>query len=244
MWPSWALPAPSARRRWIIVRAAIPTAFAAAVLTWPGARRSKLFDLVREFRPQAAGLVVEPKQHSRRREILPVDLSGADCSRCAPCEAARPDDALCAIVGIAGLDAVLDGAGRVRAACCWPIRRRWSPAARLVMDRAARLGKPRCCRWTASIRPSSNACRPRADNPVGRLHPDRLGRRAARLAEGDKWQAATVRARAGPSHLAHGRQDHRGLRHDGEQGAGGHRGALAVRHAAGARSMWWCILRA
>ncbi|MBR2572650.1 MAG: 1-deoxy-D-xylulose-5-phosphate reductoisomerase [Clostridia bacterium] len=81
-----------------------PERFRAAVLTarsdWEG-----LFRAVRKFRPQAAGLVEEPP-------FVPEDLRGTewffggDCSRRA-LEAVRPDDALAAVVGVAGLDAVL-----------------------------------------------------------------------------------------------------------------------------------------
>jgi len=66
----------------------------------------KLFELVREFRPQVAALNAEP-------ENLPEDVRfcqwffGPD-STVRALLAARPMDALCAIVGIAGLDAVLN----------------------------------------------------------------------------------------------------------------------------------------
>ena len=64
----------------------------------------KLFDLVREFRPSVAALAVEPEE-------LPEDVKfcqwffGPDSTTRAML-AAWCDDALCAIVGIAGLDAV------------------------------------------------------------------------------------------------------------------------------------------
>jgi 1-deoxy-D-xylulose-5-phosphate reductoisomerase len=66
-----------------------------------------LFGLVRAFRPAAAGLVVEPKE-------LPEDVRfcswyfGEDASERA-LYAHRPDDVLAAVVGIAGLGAVLTG---------------------------------------------------------------------------------------------------------------------------------------
>lgn len=80
-----------------------PDRFRAACLT---ADRSaeKLFDLVREFRPRCAALRVEP-------ESLPEDVRfcewffGPD-STVRALEACGAQDALCAIVGIAGLDAV------------------------------------------------------------------------------------------------------------------------------------------
>ena len=80
-----------------------PDRFRASCLT---ANRSseQLFDLVREFKPDTAALAVEPA-------VLPEDVRscqwffGPDATVRALL-AAKPDDALCAIVGIAGLDAV------------------------------------------------------------------------------------------------------------------------------------------
>ena len=80
-----------------------PDRFRASCLTAHGAS-DKLFDLVREFRPDVAALVNEP-------EAIPEDVRfcqwifGED-STVKALSAARPQDALCAIVGIAGLDAV------------------------------------------------------------------------------------------------------------------------------------------
>ena len=99
----------------------------------------KLFSLVREFRPRVAALAVEP-------ESLPEDVRfcdwifGGDCAVRA-LEAARPMDALCAIVGIAGLDAVwtaLDVCERVLLAN----KEALVTGGRLVMEKAARLGRP------------------------------------------------------------------------------------------------------
>ena len=80
-----------------------PDRFRASCLT---ASRSseQLFDLVREFKPDAAALTVEPAS-------LPDDVRGCQWflgpdATVRALLAARPDDALCAIVGIAGLDAV------------------------------------------------------------------------------------------------------------------------------------------
>ena len=80
-----------------------PDRFRASCLTAHGAS-DKLFELVREFRPDVAALVNEP-------EAIPEDVRfcqwifGGD-STVKALLAARPQDALCAIVGIAGLDAV------------------------------------------------------------------------------------------------------------------------------------------
>ncbi|MEF9973758.1 MAG: 1-deoxy-D-xylulose-5-phosphate reductoisomerase [Clostridia bacterium] len=77
------------------------------------ARSEALFELVRRFKPEAAGLVAQAQ--------IPEDLKkvkwffGADCSERGLCET-KPDDALAAVVGIAGLSAVLsaiDHCGRV-----------------------------------------------------------------------------------------------------------------------------------
>lgn len=87
--------------------------FSASVLT-AGSNADALFELVRKHRPAAAGLVIRPRE-------IPEDLGfcewffGPDCSERA-LRAARPDYALCAVVGIAGLPAVmtaLDVCGRV-----------------------------------------------------------------------------------------------------------------------------------
>ena len=78
--------------------------FKASVLT-ANQNHEALFDLVRAFRPEAAGLVVPPEE-------LPEDVRfcawyfGPDCSERA-LRAHRPDDCLAAVVGIAGLGAVL-----------------------------------------------------------------------------------------------------------------------------------------
>ena len=80
-----------------------PDRFSAVCLS-ANSSSEKLFELVREFRPKAAGMVCEP-------EHIPDDLKfcqwffGADCS-VRMLEAVKPDSALCAITGIAGLDAV------------------------------------------------------------------------------------------------------------------------------------------
>ncbi|MGX8706508.1 MAG: 1-deoxy-D-xylulose-5-phosphate reductoisomerase, partial [bacterium] len=74
----------------------------------------KLFELVRQFRPLCAALNAEP-------EAIPEDVQfcqwffGPD-STVEAFRASKAQDALCAIVGIAGLDAVLtalDGCERV-----------------------------------------------------------------------------------------------------------------------------------
>ena len=80
-----------------------PQEFRADCLTANSASE-KLFDLVRRFRPSVAALVHEPRE-------LPEDVRscqwffGPD-STVRALRACRPMDALCAIVGIAGLDAV------------------------------------------------------------------------------------------------------------------------------------------
>lgn len=115
-----------------------PDQFCATCLT---ASRSteKLFELVREFRPLSAGMVEMPDE-------IPEDLRfcdwhfGADCSVKA-LEAAKSDAALCAITGIAGLDAVwtaLDVCQQVLLAN----KEALVTGGDLVMEKSRRLHKP------------------------------------------------------------------------------------------------------
>ena len=115
-----------------------PDRFSAVCLT-AHSSGEKLFELVREFRPQVVGMVCEP-------ENIPEDLGfcqwffGADCSVKA-LEAAKPDAALCAITGIAGLDAVwtaLDVCAQVLLAN----KEALVTGGNLVMEKARRLNKP------------------------------------------------------------------------------------------------------
>ena len=109
-----------------------PDRFYACCLT---ARSSaeEMFSLVREFRPRVAALEIEP-------DVIPDDVKfcswifGKNCSAkaVAVCEA---DDAMCAIVGIAGLDAVwtaLDHCKRILLAN----KEALVAGGRLVMDKA------------------------------------------------------------------------------------------------------------
>ena len=115
-----------------------PDRFSAACLT-AQCSSEKLFALVREFRPQAAGLVCEP-------EAIPEDLRfcqwffGPDCS-VEVLKAVKPDAALCAITGIAGLDAVwtaLDACSQVLLAN----KEALVTGGDLVMEKARRLNRP------------------------------------------------------------------------------------------------------
>ena len=99
----------------------------------------KLFQLVREFRPRVAALETEPRE-------IPVDVKfcrwifGKNSSARALAESGA-EDALCAIVGIAGLDAVwtaLDHCQRVLLAN----KEALVTGGNLVMEKAARLNKP------------------------------------------------------------------------------------------------------
>ncbi|MBQ8973586.1 MAG: 1-deoxy-D-xylulose-5-phosphate reductoisomerase [Clostridia bacterium] len=103
-----------------------------------GTRAEALFPLVREFRPAVAGLVQKPKD-------IPEDLQfcqwvfGEDCAARA-LELAQPQDALCAVVGIAGLDAVwtaLDCCERVLLAN----KEALVTGGALVMDKARKLDR-------------------------------------------------------------------------------------------------------
>ena len=115
-----------------------PDRFSAACLT-ANSSSEKLFALVREFRPQAAGMVHEP-------EAIPEDLRfcqwffGPDCS-VEVLKAVKPDAALCAITGIAGLDAVwtaLDACKQVLLAN----KEALVTGGDLVMEKARKLNKP------------------------------------------------------------------------------------------------------
>ena len=65
----------------------------------------KLFELVREFKPTAAALNAVPDYIPE--DIRPVQWFFGPDATVRALAATRPDDALCAIVGIAGLDAVM-----------------------------------------------------------------------------------------------------------------------------------------
>lgn len=164
-----------------------PDRFEATCLV-AGRSAEKLFDLVREFRPKVAALAVEPKE-------LPDDVKfcqwifGEDCPVRA-LEAARPDDALCAIVGIAGLDAAwtaLDVCSRVLLAN----KEALVTGGALVMDRAARLGKP-LLPVDSEHSAIFQCLQARADNPVRHLHLTASGG-ALRDWPKEKMAAATVR---------------------------------------------------
>ena len=164
-----------------------PDRFEATCLV-AGRSAEKLFDLVREFRPKVAALAVEPKE-------LPDDVKfcqwifGEDCPVRA-LEAARPDDALCAIVGVAGLDAAwtaLDVCDRVLLAN----KEALVTGGALVMDRAARLGKP-LLPVDSEHSAIFQCLQARADNPVRRLHLTASGG-ALRDWPKEKMAAATVR---------------------------------------------------
>src|SRR5881628_1418148 len=87
-------------------------------------------------------------------------------------------------------------------------------------DRAGRFRAQR----RAAVHHRPQARRARAPHPdgVGRAVPD-LDAGAPRRSDGGRGAAAP--------HVENGQEDHRGLRHTGQQGAGGDRGALPVRAA-------------
>ena len=148
----------------------------------------KLFALVREFRPRVAALAVEP-------EVVPEDLRfcewifGPDCAVRA-LEAARPMDALCAIVGIAGLDAVwtaLDVCERVLLAN----KEALVAGGDLVTRKARRLNKPMLP--VDSEHSAIFQClQARQDNPVRRLILTASGG-ALRTWRAEDMRTATVR---------------------------------------------------
>ena len=164
-----------------------PERFSAACLT-AHASTEKLFELVRTFRPKTAGLVCEP-------EHIPEDLRfcewffGSDCSVRA-LEAAKPQDALCAITGIAGLDAVwtaLDVCEHVLLAN----KEALVTGGDLVMDKARRLNKPMLP--VDSEHSAIFQClQAKQNNPVKRLHLTASGG-ALRTWTKEKMYTATVR---------------------------------------------------
>ena len=164
-----------------------PDRFSAACLT-ANSSSDKLFALVREFRPQAAGMVCEP-------ESIPEDLRfcqwffGPDCS-VEVLKVVKSDAALCAITGIAGLDAVwtaLDVCSQVLLAN----KEALVTGGDLVMDKAARLGKPMLP--VDSEHSAIFQClQARQGNPVRRLHLTASGG-ALRDWTADRMRTATVR---------------------------------------------------
>jgi len=164
-----------------------PERFEASVLV-AHSSAEKLFELVREFRPKVAALSVEP-------EFIPEDVRfcewifGDGCSVKA-LEAAKPQDALCAIVGIAGLDAVwtaLDVCERVLLAN----KEALVTGGTLVMEKAARLSKPMLP--VDSEHSAIFQClQAKQDNPVRRLHLTASGG-ALRTWTKEQMRTATVR---------------------------------------------------
>ncbi len=119
--------------------AAHPDRFHVTVLT---AHRSAeaLFELVRRFRPKVAGLVIEPAS-------VPEDVRrgtewffGPDCSERALL-ACPPDDALAAVVGIAGLPAVMTALGACKRVLL-ANKEALVAGGELVMGESDRLGVP------------------------------------------------------------------------------------------------------
>ena len=116
----------------------VPDQFKVTLLT-AHSRAEALFELVREFRPAVAALTVEP-------DILPEDVRfcqwyfGEDAVRRAVL-AAKADDVLSAVVGVAGLPAAmaaLDVSGRLLLAN----KESLVTGGALVMGKAAALHKP------------------------------------------------------------------------------------------------------
>ena len=148
---------------------------------------AQLFELVREFRPKVAALEVEPDE-------IPEDVRfcewifGEHCSVRA-LEAARTQDALCAIVGIAGLDAVwtaLDVCERVLLAN----KEALVTGGNLVMEKAARLNRP-LLPVDSEHSAIFQCLQARQDNPVRRLHLTASGG-ALRTWSAERMQNASV----------------------------------------------------
>ena len=103
--------------------------------------REKLFDQVRRFRPEMAGLA-----EGISREEIPEDLrfcrwlSGPEALRAAAAEV-EADQVLVSIVGIAGLQSVMDALGAGRQVLL-ANKEALVTGGHLVMDLAGRMGKP------------------------------------------------------------------------------------------------------
>lgn len=120
-----------------VVRSA-PDKFRITALT-AHSHADALFDLVREFRPDVAALAVEP-------DSIPEDVRfcqwffGPEAARDAV-RAARADDVLLAVVGIAGLPAALEALESSKRLLL-ANKESLVTGGSLVMSRAAALGKP------------------------------------------------------------------------------------------------------
>ena len=117
-----------------------PEEYRVVALTARGSRE-KLFEQVREFRPEMAGLT-----EGIRREEIPEDLqfcrwmSGKEALHAAAAET-EADQVLVSIVGIAGLQSVMDALGAGRQVLL-ANKEALVTGGHLVMDLAARMGKP------------------------------------------------------------------------------------------------------
>jgi len=117
-----------------------PEEYRVVALTARGSRE-KLFEQVREFRPEMAGLT-----EGIRREEIPEDLqfcrwmSGKEALHAAAAET-EADQVLVSIVGIAGLQSVMDALGAGRQVLL-ANKEALVTGGHLVMDLAERMGKP------------------------------------------------------------------------------------------------------
>ena len=112
--------------------------------------REKLFEQVREFRPEVAGLT-EPIPMSEIPENVRFCrwVMGEEALRVAAAEVPA-DMVLVSVVGIAGLQSVMDALGANRQVLL-------ANKEALVTRRSA--SASRSCPWTANIPPFSSACR-------------------------------------------------------------------------------------
>ena len=164
---------------------------------------------------------------SGRRSLLRMDLRGGLCR--ARARSGQTDGRAVRDRRHRGIGRGLDGAGRLRARAAG--QQGGAGDRRPAGDgegRAARQADAaRGQRALGDLSVPSGA----AGQPGPAADPHGVGRRAADVAgRSDPYRHRARCAR--PPDLAHGRQDHRRLRHDAQQGARGHRGAPPVRHAA------------
>ena len=193
------------------VAALHPDRFTVRALT---ARRNKelLFEQVRTFRPEMAGLVepIPAGGDPRGLPLLPLGLWGRR-----PCHAAaaevEADMVLVAVVGIAGLQSVMDALGAGRQVLL-ANKEALVTGGHLVMDAARRAGKP-----LLPVDSEHSAIFQCLQGTGGNAQPRRIccSRRRAGLSApgpGRKWTGPRPAQALRHPNWSMGREDHRGLR--------------------------------
>lgn len=187
----------------------------------------KLFEQVRQFHPKIAALSVEPKE-------IPADIKNScqwmfgENVLLDVVHACDADDVLVSVVGVVGLAAVMETLAcgkRVLLANKEPL----VAGGELVTEAAKKAGHPLLP--VDSEHSAIFQCLQGAQgNTPTRLILTASGGPFRTWKKEDIYNARPEQALKHPN-WSMGRQDHHRFRVDDEQGAGGHRGALAVRHA-------------